>query len=71
MERTQFDRKAFTRGFWRGLGASAVLYARRELPEARTEFIHLPKRASGGLEQDWTNVGNELRRALELTTARG
>jgi len=61
-------KKAFANGFWRGLGAPAMLYMTHILPkEAEPQFIPVenPASKSDGLRGDWKRVGAQLRAAAE------
>lgn len=58
-------KRAFVRGFWKGLAAPVMLFSTSALPaEARAmDFQPLPRRPSPAAS-DWVRVGDNLREAL-------
>lgn len=60
-------RHAFVAGFWKGLGAPAVLFGDQMSDPEISDFKPkpLPKRHKGNSSDDWKVVGADLRNAIE------
>lgn len=60
-------KRAFARGFWRGLAAPAILFSSYTLPaEAQApQFEPLPVRGRQTMDDDWKQVAQYLRAAVE------
>ncbi len=64
--------KAFVRGFWRGLGASTMIFSTCALPkeaEPMPSSIENPAEKSGGVQGDWVRVGDLLRSSAKAVNA--
>lgn len=59
-------KKAFARGFWKGMAAPLMMFSTCDLAARQVEqtFMPLPRRY-GGLTSDWVKVGDALRTAAE------
>lgn len=60
-------KQAFVAGFWKGLGAPAVLFGDQVSDPDICDFKPrpLPKRNKGTASDDWKVVGADLRNAIE------
>ena len=67
--------EAFVRGFWRGLGASTMIFSTYALPKEAEPVlarIENPAEKSDGVQGDWVRVGDLLRSAAKaVNTANG
>lgn len=61
-------KRAFIRGFWRGLAGPLMLFAHTSVPALpKIEPIKLPARMRdpmGGIASDWEKIGGDLKSAV-------
>jgi hypothetical protein len=61
--------QAFRRGFWKGLGAPAMLFGTFDIEQTEAKDFEpkpLPKRKRGTVRDDWKAVGREISKAAEI-----